>query len=311
MAHPAETHAAHHGAHHHDEPGWVRKYLFSTDHKIIAMQYMFTGMALALIGGFFAYVFRMQMAFPGMEVPFYGLVTPNRYNVLITNHGAIMIFWVAMPVLIAAFGNFLIPLMIGCDDMVFPRINRLSYQIFFLSAVVLRRLVLRARAAPSAAPGPSTRRSRRKREYNLTPLGLEPLPGGGGARVRRLPARRHQLHHHRDELPRAGHEALRHADRGLDDRHREHPVHGLGRSADRGRHDAVHGPAGRHGLLRSGPRRRPDALAAPVLVLRAPGGLRGAAAGARHRGRDHHGVLAQEAVRLQDGALHRRSAPAC
>ena len=49
----------------------------------------------------------------------------------------IMIFWVAMPVLIAAFGNFLIPLMIGCDDMVFPRINRLSYQIFLLSAIVL------------------------------------------------------------------------------------------------------------------------------------------------------------------------------
>ncbi len=136
MAHPVE-HPGHHAAHPHEEPGWVRKYLFATDHKIIAMQYMFTGMALALLAGFFAYVFRMQMAFPGIEVPFFGLVTPNRYNVLITNHGAIMVFWVAMPVLLAAFGNFLIPLMIGCDDMVFPRINRLSYQIFFLSAVVL------------------------------------------------------------------------------------------------------------------------------------------------------------------------------
>jgi cytochrome c oxidase subunit I len=137
MAHPAATPPGHHAAHPHEEPGWVRKYLFATDHKIIAMQYMFTGMALALLAGFFAYVFRMQMAFPGIEVPFFGLVTPNRYNVLITNHGAIMVFWVAMPVLLAAFGNFLIPLMIGCDDMVFPRINRLSYQIFFLSAVVL------------------------------------------------------------------------------------------------------------------------------------------------------------------------------
>jgi len=136
MAHPVE-HPGHHDAHPHPEQGWVSKYLFATDHKIIAMQYMFTGMLLALLAGFFAYVFRMQMAFPGMEVPLFGLVTPNRYNVLITNHGAIMVFWVAMPVLIAAFGNFLIPLMIGCDDMVFPRINRLSYQIFFLSAVVL------------------------------------------------------------------------------------------------------------------------------------------------------------------------------
>jgi cytochrome c oxidase subunit 1 len=79
----------------------------------------------------------MQLAFPGIEVPFFGLVSPNEYNALITNHGGIMIFWVAMPVLIAAFGNFLIPLMIGADDMVFPRLNRLSYQIFLLSALVL------------------------------------------------------------------------------------------------------------------------------------------------------------------------------
>jgi cytochrome c oxidase subunit I len=136
MAHAADIHPeAGHG--HHEESSWWRTYLFSTDHKIIAMQYMFTGMAMALIGGFFAYAFRMQQAFPGMEVPLYGLVTPNKYNILITNHGAIMIFWVAMPVLLAAFGNFLIPLMLGCDDMVFPRINRLSYQIFFASAVIL------------------------------------------------------------------------------------------------------------------------------------------------------------------------------
>jgi len=136
MAHAADIHP--HAAHgHHEEVSWWRTYLFSTDHKMIAMQYMFTGMAMALIGGFFAYAFRMQQAFPGMDVPLYGLVTPNKYNVLITNHGAIMIFWVAMPVLIAAFGNYLIPLMLGCDDMVFPRINRLSYQIFLLSAVIL------------------------------------------------------------------------------------------------------------------------------------------------------------------------------
>jgi cytochrome c oxidase subunit 1 len=125
-------------AHHeHHEQTFLSKYVFSTDHKMIAMQYMFTGMFMALIGGFMAYAFRMQLAYPGMEVPLYGLVGPNDYNALVTNHGTIMIFWVAMPVLIAAFGNFLIPLMIGCDDMVFPKINRLSYQIFLLSAIVL------------------------------------------------------------------------------------------------------------------------------------------------------------------------------
>ncbi|MDA0310850.1 MAG: cbb3-type cytochrome c oxidase subunit I, partial [Gemmatimonadetes bacterium] len=133
--------AAKHGEHHaheghHGPQGWL-KYIWSTDHKMIGMQYMFTGMFMAVIGGFMAYVFRMQLAFPGINVPGFGQVSPGEYNALVTNHGTIMIFWVAMPVLIAAFGNFLIPLMIGADDMVFPRINRLSYQIFFLSAVVL------------------------------------------------------------------------------------------------------------------------------------------------------------------------------
>jgi cytochrome c oxidase subunit 1 len=129
---------AHAGAGHgHPEQSFFHKYLWSTDHKVIALQYTFTGMALALIGAFMAYVFRMQLAFPGASVPLYGVVSPHEYNALVTNHGSIMIFWVAMPVLIAGFGNFLIPLMVGCDDMVFPRINRLSYQIFLLSAILL------------------------------------------------------------------------------------------------------------------------------------------------------------------------------
>src|SRR5262245_40850541 len=169
MAHAAEVHP-HGGPEHHAEVGWVRHYLFSTDHKIIAMQYMFTGMAMALIGGFFAYTFRMQIAFPGIEVPGFGTVQPNEYNHLITNHGAIMIFWVAMPVLLAAFGNYLIPLMIGCDAMVSPRINRLSYQIFLLSAVVL----LASFFVPGGGFGGAWTMYpplSAKPEYNLTPLG--------------------------------------------------------------------------------------------------------------------------------------------
>src|SRR5437773_902131 len=155
---------------HHVETIW-NKYVFSTDHKMIAMQYMFTGMFMALIGGFFAYTFNMQMAFPGEPVPLWGgIVTPPQYNALITNHGAIMIFWVAMPVLIAAFGNFLIPLMIGCDDMVFPKINRLSYQIFLLSVVVLLASFLVEKGgfggAWTAYPPLSA-----KHEYSLTPMG--------------------------------------------------------------------------------------------------------------------------------------------
>ncbi len=171
MAESIPTEAGHdHDAPHHEPQSFASKYLFSTDHKVIAMQYMFTGMAMAVIGGFMAYVFRMQLAFPGAEVPGYGVVTPANYNALVTNHGAIMIFWVAMPVLIAAFGNYLIPLMCGCDDMVFPKINRLSYQIFLISAIVLLgSLFVQGGGfggAWTAYPPLSA-----KAEYSLTPLG--------------------------------------------------------------------------------------------------------------------------------------------
>jgi len=168
---PQEAHVPAHGhGHGHGEQNFFMKYLWSTDHKMIAFQYMFTGMALAMIGAFMAYVFRMQLAFPGHSVPGYGVVTPNNYNALITNHGSIMIFWVAMPVLIAGFGNFLIPLMIGADDMVFPRINRLSYQIFLLSALILVASLFVQNGgfggAWTAYPPLSA-----VQKYNLTPIG--------------------------------------------------------------------------------------------------------------------------------------------
>jgi cytochrome c oxidase subunit 1 len=178
VEHPhAHPHADDHD--HHADPGFVQKYLWSTDHKMIAMQYMFTGMAMALIGGFFAYVFRMQLAFPGLEIPFFGLVSPHEYNALITNHGAIMIFWVAMPVLIAAFGNFLIPLMIGADDMVFPKLNRLSYQIFLLSAIVLLASFF-VEGGPFGGAWTMYPPLSANSEYNQTPLGTTLFVGAVG-----------------------------------------------------------------------------------------------------------------------------------
>ena len=109
-SHDAHGHAPHGDHGHHVEESFFKKYFFSTDHKIIGFQYLFTGMAMALIGGFTVYVFRMQQAFPGMDVPGWGRVSAHDYNSLVTTHGSVMIFWVAMPVLIAAFGNYLIPL---------------------------------------------------------------------------------------------------------------------------------------------------------------------------------------------------------
>jgi cytochrome c oxidase subunit 1 len=107
----ATTHAAHgsHGHDGHDDHGhheltFLQKYVFSVDHKVIGMQYFFTGVFMGVLGALASYLFRMQMAYPGQSVPGFGLVTPDVYNALITNHGTIMIFWFAMPVLIAAFG---------------------------------------------------------------------------------------------------------------------------------------------------------------------------------------------------------------
>ena len=117
--------------------GFLRRYVFSTDHKTIGLQYLITGLLMALLGGYLAYVFRMQLAHPNEPVPGYGMVGPDAYNAMVTMHGTIMLFWVAMPVLVAGFGNYLVPLMIGAEDMAFPRLNMASYWTFFASTLVL------------------------------------------------------------------------------------------------------------------------------------------------------------------------------
>jgi cytochrome c oxidase subunit 1 len=121
----------------HGEQSFLSKYVFSTDHKVIAKQYTFTGIFFAFIGGLMAVAFRIQLAWPGTSVPLIGTIDGNTYNMLVTNHAMVMFFWAAMPVLVAGLGNFLIPLMIGCDDMAFPFLNMLSYWVFFVSCLVL------------------------------------------------------------------------------------------------------------------------------------------------------------------------------
>ncbi|MDH5680193.1 MAG: cbb3-type cytochrome c oxidase subunit I, partial [Spirochaetota bacterium] len=125
----------------HHEPGFIGSYVFSRDHKVIGMQYMLLGIVMAIIGGYLAYVFRMKLGFgQGVDnyvVPLFGEFSAAKYNSFVTSHALIMIFWGGMPVLVAAFGNFLIPTMIGCDDMAYPTLNMLSFWVFLLSAVVL------------------------------------------------------------------------------------------------------------------------------------------------------------------------------
>ena len=121
--------------HEHHELGFLRKYVFSTDHKMIGKQFMFLGLAFFVLGGLFAMAIRYQLAWPWQRMPVIGSVlfsntgeaiTPEFYTMLFTMHGTIMIFFVIIPLLTGAFGNFLIPLMIGAPDMAFPRLNMIS-----------------------------------------------------------------------------------------------------------------------------------------------------------------------------------------
>lgn len=121
----------------HHEGSFLSKYVFSTDHKVIGLQYLFTGITMAFLGGFLAYIFRYNLGFPNQSIPLYGRLDAMHYNSMVTMHGTIMIFWVAMPVLLGALGNLLIPLMIGAEDMAFPKLNLASYWVFFLSTLVL------------------------------------------------------------------------------------------------------------------------------------------------------------------------------
>lgn len=131
----------------HDAPTtFLSKYVFSFDHKVIAKQFLWYGIAFLGIGGMMALLIRWTLAFPGEPFPVIGhilfpgnggVVPPDTYAMLFTLHGTIMIFFAITPILIGAFGNYCIPLMIGARDMVFPTLNMLSFWLAMLSAVLL------------------------------------------------------------------------------------------------------------------------------------------------------------------------------
>ncbi len=102
--------------------GFLRRYVFSTDHKVIGLQYLFTAMFMALVGGALSALIRYQLAWPEQAV-----VTPETYLSIVTMHGTIMVFFVVSLALVSGFGNFLIPLQIGARDMAYPLLNALSY----------------------------------------------------------------------------------------------------------------------------------------------------------------------------------------
>ncbi|EQC49671.1 cbb3-type cytochrome c oxidase subunit I [Bacteriovorax sp. DB6_IX] len=133
--------------HIHSEPKtFLSKYIFSYDHKVIGKQFLWYGILFLGIGGIMALMIRWTLAFPGQAFPIIGnflfpetggVVPPDTYAMLFTMHGTIMIFYAITPILIGAFGNFLIPLQIGARDMVFPLLNMLSFWLAFVSGVIL------------------------------------------------------------------------------------------------------------------------------------------------------------------------------
>src|SRR5882724_5792814 len=141
------TEAAPARAHAHPEPGFVRKYLFSTDHKMIGKQFLTVSLFMLIIGGGLAMLVRWQLAWPGSVIPgmgwvpepymVQGTISPAFYNTAFTMHATIMIFFVVMPILVGCFGNFLIPLMIGARDMAFPVLNMLSFWIGAVAGVIM------------------------------------------------------------------------------------------------------------------------------------------------------------------------------
>jgi cytochrome c oxidase subunit I len=153
-------HAVEHDAHasHHEEPGFWQKYIFSTDHKVIGIQYGVTGLMFLFLGFCLMTVMRWQLAYPGHPIPVIGdllfrllgedmvgkdaaghvgVMMPDLYNAFGAMHGTIMVFLAIVPLAFGAFGNFVTPLQIGAPDMTFPRVNMVSYQFYFLGGVLM------------------------------------------------------------------------------------------------------------------------------------------------------------------------------
>jgi cytochrome c oxidase subunit 1 len=112
---------------------WVTKYVFSQDAKVIAIQYSCTALAIGLVALVLSWLMRLQLGFPGT----FSFIDAEHYYQFITMHGMIMVIYLLTAIFLGGFGNYLIPLMLGARDMVFPYVNMLSYWIYLLAVLVL------------------------------------------------------------------------------------------------------------------------------------------------------------------------------
>jgi cytochrome c oxidase subunit 1 len=142
------AHTDHEHEHHHHDEGFVRTYLFSTDHKTIGLQYGFTSLVFLLFGFTLMMLMRWNLAYPWAPLPILGKLlgetnfpggsmAPEFYNQLGAMHGTIMVFLGVVPLAVGAFGNYFVPLQIGAPDMAFPKLNMASYWSYFVGGVVM------------------------------------------------------------------------------------------------------------------------------------------------------------------------------
>jgi len=117
----------------HHPHSWVSKYIWSQDHKVIAIQYGGTAIFVGVVALVLSLLMRMQLGFPGA----FDLIDPSSYYQAVTMHGMIMVIYLLTALFLGGFGNYLIPLMCGARDMVFPFLNMLSYWIYLLSVLIL------------------------------------------------------------------------------------------------------------------------------------------------------------------------------
>ena len=148
MSHEHDHHEHDHHEEHHHKDTFITKYIFSIDHKMIAKQYLITGIVMGLIGVGMSMLFRMQLAWPEESFKIFsfflgermapgGVMNNENYLALVTIHGTIMVFFVLTAGLSGTFSNLLIPLQIGARDMASGFMNMISYWLFFLSSVIM------------------------------------------------------------------------------------------------------------------------------------------------------------------------------
>ncbi len=122
-----------HEIEHHDPTTFITKYIWSQDHKVIAIQYGITAIFVGLVALILSGIMRLQLGFPDT----FAFITPTNYYQFITMHGMIMVIFLLTALFLGGFGNYLIPLMIGARDMVFPYMNMLSYWVYLVSVIIL------------------------------------------------------------------------------------------------------------------------------------------------------------------------------